>query len=52
MDQNHVSALRDKHEALDQQITTEEARPVPDTILIHKLKKEKLRLKDEMLADA
>ena len=52
MDQNHVSALRAKHEKLDHRITDEEARPNPDTILIHKLKKEKLRLKEELLADA
>jgi hypothetical protein len=52
MDQNHVSALRGKHAALDQEITKEEARPISDTILIHQLKKEKLRLKEELLADA
>ncbi|MEO0439888.1 hypothetical protein SAMN02745824_3183 [Parasphingorhabdus marina DSM 22363] len=52
MDQNHVSALRGKHEALDRKISEEESRPSPDTILIHSLKKEKLRLKEEMLAEA
>lgn len=50
MDQNHVSALREKHEILDGKINAEEARPVPDTILIHGFKKQKLRLKEELLA--
>ncbi len=50
MDQNHVSALRGKHEALDRKINDEEARPIPDTIKIHSLKKEKLRLKEELMA--
>jgi hypothetical protein len=52
MDQNHLSALRGKHEALDRQISEEEARPVPDTIRLHDLKKQKLRLKEELLTDA
>ena len=52
MDHNHVSALRLKHEALDREIGQEESRPVPDTIKIHSLKKKKLRLKEEMLAEA
>ena len=52
MDQNHVSALRGKHEALERQIGEEEARPVPDTIRLHDLKKQKLRLKEELLTDA
>ncbi|WP_339691290.1 YdcH family protein [uncultured Parasphingorhabdus sp.] len=49
MIQNHMSALRDKHEALERQINEEETRPLPDTIRIHNLKKEKLRLKEELL---
>ena len=52
MDHNHVTALRGKHEALDRQISDEESRPFPDTIKIHRLKKEKLRLKEELLAEA
>lgn len=52
MDQNHLSALRGKHEALDRKINEEEARPVPDTIRLHDLKKQKLRLKDGLLTDA
>jgi len=52
MDQNHVAALREKHETLDHQINEEEARPFPDTIKLHELKKQKLRLKEELLAEA
>jgi hypothetical protein len=50
MDKNYMSALRNKHEALDRKINEEETRPLPDTIRIHSLKKEKLRLK-EVLQD-
>jgi hypothetical protein len=49
MIQNHLSALREKHEALERKIEEEETRPLPDTIRIHNLKKEKLRLKEELL---
>tara|TARA_R110002124_G_scaffold284204_1_gene461083 strand:- start:493 stop:837 length:345 start_codon:yes stop_codon:yes gene_type:complete len=52
MDKNHMSALRTKHEALDRKINEEETRPLPDTIRIHSLKKEKLRLKEELLDSA
>ena len=47
--QNHLSALREKHQALERKIAEEETRPLPDTIRIHSLKKEKLRLKEELL---
>ncbi|WP_346426323.1 YdcH family protein [Sphingorhabdus sp. YGSMI21] len=49
MIQDHMSALRKKHEALERKINEEETRPLPDTIRIHSLKKEKLRLKEELL---
>jgi|TARA_R110001606_G_scaffold125989_1_gene259681 hypothetical protein len=49
MIQDHMSALRQKHEALERKINDEETRPLPDTIRIHSLKKEKLRLKEELL---
>ncbi len=52
MDHNHVEALREKHEALDRKIAKEESRPVPDTMTVQSLKKEKLRLKEELLAEA
>lgn len=50
MDKPHVEALASKHAALQAQIDREEQRPNPDDILLHRLKKEKLRLKDEIIA--
>ena len=49
MENTHVEALASKHAALQAQIDAEERRPHPDDVLLHRLKKEKLRLKDEML---
>ena len=44
----HFNALNKKHEALDEQILSEESRPAPDSTILHELKREKLVLKDEM----
>jgi hypothetical protein len=44
----HISALEAKHATLDQRITAESQRPVPDTIVLAELKKQKLRLKEEI----
>ncbi|MCW3797355.1 YdcH family protein [Sphingomonas sp. BN140010] len=49
MEKAHVDALASKHAALQSQIDAEEQRRYPDAVLLHRLKKEKLRLKDEML---
>lgn len=49
MEKAHVDALASKHAALQVQIDAEERRPQPDDVTLHRLKKEKLRLKDEML---
>ena len=51
MVQNHLSALRNKHAILDRKISEEEGRPFPDTIRLHDLKKQKLRLKEAFLAE-
>ena len=48
MDKAHVEELASKHAALPAQIDEEEHRPHPDMIKLHELKKEKLRLKDEL----
>lgn len=48
MQNAHQSALSAKHTKLDQQISSEAQRPLPDQILIAQLKKEKLRLKEEI----
>ena len=44
----HVAELTDKHRALEQKIETELARPSSDSIVISELKREKLRIKDEL----
>ena len=44
----HVNELSDKHRVLEKQIETEMARPSADDIEISKLKREKLRIKDEL----
>ena len=49
MEKAHAEALASKHASVQAQIDREEQRPHPDDVLLHKLKKEKLRLKDEML---
>jgi hypothetical protein len=47
MDQAHIAALQTRHAGLDKQIAEETQRPRPDDALIARLKKEKLRLKEE-----
>ncbi len=49
MDKAQVEALASKHAALHAQIEIEEHRSHPDDDLLHRMKKEKLRLKDAMV---
>ncbi|WP_321397311.1 YdcH family protein [Emcibacter sp.] len=44
----HINALSEKHAILEQRIDEEEHRPAPDEVVLHELKREKLRLKDEI----
>ncbi len=44
----HVTELSEKHSALEKQLENEMARPSADDIEISKLKREKLRIKDEL----
>ncbi|MDA7947175.1 MAG: DUF465 domain-containing protein [Hyphomicrobiaceae bacterium] len=44
----HVAELTDKHRALEQKIENELARPSADSIVISELKREKLRIKDQL----
>ena len=48
MHQAHVSALEAKHAGLEARIIEESQRPLPDTATLARLKKEKLKLKEEM----
>lgn len=49
MDNPHVEALANKHAALQSKIEQEENRAHPDDDLLHRLKKEKLYLKDAIV---
>ncbi len=49
MDKAHADALVNKHAALEAQLDSEEHRPHPDDYLVARLKKEKLRIKDDLL---
>lgn len=44
----HVETLAAKHTEIERNITSEQHRPVPDTMRLMQLKKEKLRLKEEI----
>ena len=48
MDKGRVDALASRHAALHAMIATEEHRAHPDDTLLHRLKKEKLALKDAL----
>jgi len=48
METAHYSALSAKHAALDERISFESRRPLPNDELIRRLKREKLRLKEEI----
>jgi len=43
-----LRALEERHAALDRRIKAEDGRPQPDTSALSQLKREKLRLKEEM----
>ncbi len=45
---DHIDALRAKHASLKEAIDTENQRPHPDDLRIAELKREKLRIKDEI----
>lgn len=44
----HLDSLRTKHARLERQIDDESHRPMPDQIELHRLKKEKLKVKEEL----
>lgn len=46
--EKHLAALKAKHAQLDAQLVEEEARPLPDTMRIQELKKQKLATKQEI----
>jgi hypothetical protein len=48
MDNVHLAALEAKHAGLEARIVNEQQRPAPDAAAIASLKKQKLRIKDEL----
>ncbi len=47
---DRIDALKVKHQELESAIENQEKQAVPDDITIHDLKKQKLRIKDELLS--
>ena len=45
---DHVSALKTRHAALEEVLEQEFTRPHPDQAVIADIKKQKLRIKDEL----
>jgi len=43
-----IEAIRRRHQMLDRSVEDEHLRPMPDTAVLRSLKRERLRLKDEM----
>lgn len=52
MSTSHLSALKSRHADLDEKIANEERRPAPDVAVLAQLKKQKLKIKEEMLTIA
>jgi hypothetical protein len=48
MEQDKVLSLRTRHGELDAKIKSEGDRPLPDELLVANLKREKLKIKDEL----
>lgn len=46
----HQTALQTKHATLDRRIVEETHRPLPDATIIADLKKQKLKLKEEIVS--
>ena len=46
--QTHVQSLNAKHAEIEEVISAEEHRPIPDTIRLMNLKRKKLKIKEEI----
>lgn len=47
--EDRVKTLEEKHQDLERILQEEENRPLPDNIVIHDLKRQKLAIKDEIV---
>lgn len=48
MQSSHVDALKAKHAGLEARLHAEQSRPAPDVTMIQRLKKRKLKIKEEL----
>lgn len=48
MESSHVTALQAKHDGLERRLRDEMNRPAPDSTMIATLKKQKLKIKEEI----
>ena len=47
--QDRIEALKEKHASLDRALDEEIHRPLPNQEVVHDLKRQKLRIKDEIV---
>ncbi|GGI88707.1 hypothetical protein GCM10007973_26340 [Polymorphobacter multimanifer] len=52
MPNSHVESLNARHARLEAKLAVESRRPLPDAVALTKLKREKLRLKEELVRSA
>ena len=45
---DRIESLKEKHATLERALDEETHRPLPDQVAIHDLKRQKLRIKDEI----
>ena len=48
MDTSHSTSLQLKHAGLERRIEQEMSRPMPDNAMLQELKKQKLRIKEQL----
>ncbi len=48
MQSSHVDALKAKHAGLEARLHEEQCRPAPDISMIRQIKKQKLKIKEEL----
>ena len=48
MNSNHMEGMKQKHAMLEMEIQKEMARPEPDNMKVAEMKKQKLKLKEDM----
>ena len=51
MHSSHVDALKAKHAGLEARLHDDQTRPAPDIAMIQQIKKQKLRIKEELAAN-